>query len=62
MTSAPEGSYTKRLFHDADLLGKKIVEEAIELKEVIMEAESAQRDRQAGRQRQKRRRGRKLTL
>ena len=32
MTSAPEGSYTKRLFHDADLLGKKIVEEAIELK------------------------------
>lgn len=33
LESAPEGSYTKRLFEDPDLLGKKLVEEARELAE-----------------------------
>ncbi len=32
--SAPEGSYTKRLFEDANLLKQKLVEEAIELSQV----------------------------
>ena len=31
LESAPEGSYTKRLFNDAALLKSKLVEEAIEL-------------------------------
>ena len=33
LVSAPEGSYTKRLFTDKDLLQKKLVEEALELAE-----------------------------
>lgn len=31
---APEGSYTKRLYEDTELLKSKLVEEAIELGEV----------------------------
>jgi phosphoribosyl-ATP pyrophosphohydrolase/phosphoribosyl-AMP cyclohydrolase/histidinol dehydrogenase len=33
LTSAPEGSYTKRLFDDTELLRDKLVEEAQELAE-----------------------------
>ena len=33
MKSAPEGSYTKRLFQDSELLRNKLVEEAQELSE-----------------------------
>jgi phosphoribosyl-ATP pyrophosphohydrolase/phosphoribosyl-AMP cyclohydrolase/histidinol dehydrogenase len=33
LESAPEGSYTKRLFDDEALLRSKLIEEAIELSE-----------------------------
>lgn len=41
LTSAPEGSYTKRLFDDAELLKSKLVEEAIELSEADTKEEVA---------------------
>lgn len=39
LESAPKGSYTKRLFNDADLLGKKLREEAAELSEASSRGE-----------------------
>jgi phosphoribosyl-ATP pyrophosphohydrolase/phosphoribosyl-AMP cyclohydrolase/histidinol dehydrogenase len=41
LTSAPEGSYTKRLFQDPDLLRDKLVEEAQELSEADTPADVA---------------------
>ena len=35
VANAPEGSYTKRLFDDRDLLASKITEEAGELNEAV---------------------------
>ena len=35
VANAPEGSYTKRLFDDRDLLASKITEEASELNEAV---------------------------
>lgn len=39
LTNAPEGSYTKRLFDDSELLKSKLVEEAIELAEAVSTSE-----------------------
>lgn len=42
MTSAPEGSYTKRLFNDDALLKSKLIEEAVELAEATTQQHVAE--------------------